>query len=102
MYVAKMALLSCSGNVIFGFHHDTLRGRCSTQHQFIIINAHEYIISAQQTSTSTLLLTISRKQNGQLTKSNSSSYERRLMFQRSWVRIPTTYTGWTFFLIDLL
>ena len=27
----------------------------------------------------------------------SSAYWRRLMFQRSWARIPTPYTGWTFF-----
>ena len=27
----------------------------------------------------------------------SSGYERRLMFQRSWVQIPELYTGWTFF-----
>ena len=27
----------------------------------------------------------------------SSGYGRRLMFQRSWVRIPLPYTGWTFF-----
>ena len=37
------AFLSSSRNVIFGFHHDT-RCRAATQHQFIIINAHEYII----------------------------------------------------------
>ena len=27
----------------------------------------------------------------------SSGYGRRLMFWRSWVRIPAPYTGWTFF-----
>ena len=27
----------------------------------------------------------------------SCGYGRRLMFQRSWVRIPALYTGWTFF-----
>ena len=27
----------------------------------------------------------------------SSVYERRLMFRRSWVRIPALFTGWTFF-----
>ena len=26
----------------------------------------------------------------------SSGYSRRLMFQRMWVRILTTHTGWTF------
>ena len=26
----------------------------------------------------------------------SSGYGRRLMFRRSWVQIPATYTGWTF------
>ena len=26
----------------------------------------------------------------------SSGYGRRLMFHRSWVRIPAPYTGWTF------
>ena len=28
----------------------------------------------------------------------SSGYGWRLMFKRSWVRIPAPYTGWTFFL----
>ena len=32
----------------------------------------------------------------------SSGYGKRLMFQRSWVRIPALYTGWTFFHIYLL
>ena len=32
----------------------------------------------------------------------SSDYGRRLTFQRSWVRIPAPYTGWTFFHIYLL
>ena len=32
----------------------------------------------------------------------SSGYGRRLMFQRSWVRIPAPYTGWTFVHIYLL
>ena len=32
----------------------------------------------------------------------SSGYGWRLMFQRSWVRIPAPYTGWTFFHIYLL
>ena len=32
----------------------------------------------------------------------SSGYRRRLMFQRSWVRILAPYTGWTFFHIYLL
>ena len=32
----------------------------------------------------------------------SSSYGKRLMFQRSWVRIPAPYTEWTFFHICLL
>ena len=27
----------------------------------------------------------------------SSGYGKRLTFQRSWVRIPAPYTGWTFF-----
>ena len=27
----------------------------------------------------------------------SPGYWRRLLFQRSWVRIPAPYTGWTFF-----
>ena len=27
----------------------------------------------------------------------SSGYGRRLVFKRSWVRIPALYTGWTFF-----
>ena len=27
----------------------------------------------------------------------SSGYGKRLTFQRSWVRIPALYTGWTFF-----
>ena len=31
----------------------------------------------------------------------SSGYWRRLMFQRSWVRILASYTGWTFFHIWL-
>ena len=26
----------------------------------------------------------------------SSGYDRRLMIQRTWVRILTTHTGWTF------
>ena len=29
----------------------------------------------------------------------SSGYGRRLMYRRSWVRIPAPYTGWTFFTI---
>ena len=28
----------------------------------------------------------------------SSGYGRRLMFRRLWVRIPSLYTGWTFFI----
>ena len=31
----------------------------------------------------------------------SRGFGRRLMFQRSWVRIPAPYTGWTFFHIYL-
>ena len=31
----------------------------------------------------------------------SSGYWKRLTFQRSWVRIPAPYTGWTFFHINL-
>ena len=31
----------------------------------------------------------------------SSGYGRRLMFQRSWVWIPTQYTGWTIFHIPI-
>ena len=27
----------------------------------------------------------------------SSGYGKRLMFQRSWVRFPAPFTGWTFF-----
>ena len=27
----------------------------------------------------------------------SSGYRKKLTFQRSWVRIPAPYTGWTFF-----
>ena len=32
----------------------------------------------------------------------SSGFRRRLIFRRSRVRIPTPYTGWTFFHINLL
>ena len=32
----------------------------------------------------------------------SSGYGRRLMFRRWWVRIPSPYTGWTFFHFNLL
>ena len=32
----------------------------------------------------------------------SSGYGKRLSFQRSWIRIPAPYTGWTFFHIYLL
>ena len=38
----------------------------------------------------------------QVNKSGYSDYGRRLMFERSWVRIPALYTGWTFFHIYLL
>ena len=34
-------------------------------------------------------------------KALSSGYGRRLMFQRSWVRIPALYTGWAFFHITI-
>ena len=34
--------------------------------------------------------------NVQITLPLSSGYGRRLMFKRSWVRIPAPYTGWIF------
>ena len=48
----------------------------------------------------TLIITVVERIKGR--ESWSSGYGWRLVFQRLWVRIPATYTGWTLFHIYLL